>query len=509
MGTTFRPYQPYQPDQMLLLPQDLREWVPEGHLAHHVSDLVDALDLSPFYAPYEGDGRRNSPYDPQMIVKVLIYAYATGTFSSRKMARKLEEDIAFRMLAAGNFPQHRTLCEFRRRHLQDFQAVFAEVVRLARGVGLAGFGRVSVDGTKVRANASKRKAMSYGRMVKAERRLRAEIGALLKRAEAVDEAEDARYGEDARGDELPEELKRREDRLAAIEEAKARLEAEQRAMDDARGRKPGQARNPKGGKPYKREYGEPDEKAQSNFTDPESRIMKTSSEGFQQCYNAQTVVDGENQLVVATTVTDNASDQGQLVPMVDAVADAYSEMPQQVLADANYCNERDLKGLEARGHRRVCVAGPGGHGRRGPRSGQVSREGAHGREAGERHGPKTVRTPQVDGGGACRLDQGGDGISKIQLPGPEEGSGRVDPRVPGAQHQAAAHPSGGMRWRSLPRRRGPQCFRRAPQPPFAAARPSRSVSGPDPQPLVTRICQAAAGPLPILSRPLRFCGASS
>ena len=147
-----------------------------------------------------------------MMVKVLIYAYGTGTFSSRKMAGKLEEDIAFRMLAAGNFPQHRTLCEFRRRHLKDFQAVFAEVVCLARGMGLVGFGRVSVDGTKVRANASKRKAMSYGRMVKEERRLQAEIGALLKRAEAVDEAEDARYGEDARGDELPEELKRREDR---------------------------------------------------------------------------------------------------------------------------------------------------------------------------------------------------------------------------------------------------------------------------------------------------------
>ena len=192
MGTTFRPY---QPDQMLLLPQDLREWVPEGHLAHHVSDLVDALDLGAFYAPYKGDGRRNSPYDPRMMVKVLIYAYGTGTFSSRKMAGKLEEDIAFRMLAAGNFPQHRTLCEFRRRHLKDFQAVFAEVVCLARGMGLVGFGRVSVDGTKVRANASKRKAMSYGRMVKEERRLQAEIGALLKRAEAVDEAEDARYGE--------------------------------------------------------------------------------------------------------------------------------------------------------------------------------------------------------------------------------------------------------------------------------------------------------------------------
>ena len=345
MGTTFRPY---HPDQMLLLPQDLREWVAEGHLAHHVSDLVDALDLSAFYAPYEGDGRRNSPYDPRMMVKVLVYGYATGTFSSRKLARRLEEDVAFRMLAAGNFPRHRTLCEFRRRHLDDFGAVFAEVVRLARRMGLAGLGRVSVDGTKVRANASKRKAMSYGRMTREERRLRAEIAGLLEEAEAVDTVEDARYGEDVRGDELPEELKRREDRLAAIREAMARLEAEQRAADDARGRKPGQKRNPKGGQPYKRPHGEPEEKAQSNFTDPESRIMKTSSEGFQQCYNAQTVVEGENQLVVGAEVTDNASDQGQLVPMVDAAAETCGEMPEQVLADANYCNERDLKELEGR-----------------------------------------------------------------------------------------------------------------------------------------------------------------
>ena len=341
MGTTFRPY---QPDQMLLLPQDLREWVGEGHLAHHVSDLVDALDLSAFYAPYEGDGRRNSPYDPRMMVKVLVYGYATGTFSSRK----LEEDIAFRMLAAGNFPQHRTLCEFRRRHLQDFRAVFAEVVRLARTMGLAGLGWMSVDGTKVRANASKRKAMSYGRMAREERRLQAEIAGLLEEAEAVDAAEDARYGEEVRGDELPEELKRREDRLAAIREAKARLEAEQRARDDARGRKPGQKRNPKGGQPYKREYGEPDEKAQSNFTDPESRIMKTSSEGFQQSYNAQMAVEGENQLVVGTAVTDNASDQGQLIPMVDAVAETCGETPEQVLADAGYCNEPNLQALKER-----------------------------------------------------------------------------------------------------------------------------------------------------------------
>ena len=352
MGTTFRPY---DPDQILMLPPDLREWLPEGHLAHHVSDLVDAVDLSAFYAPYQGDGRRNSPYDPRMMVKVLIYAYATGTFSSRKMARRLEEDVALRMLAAGNFPKHRTLCEFRKRHLGDFRAVFAEVVVLACASGLAGLGRVSVDGTKVRANASKRKAMSYGRMVKEEPRLeaeikavKAEIEALVERAEAVDEEEDERFGEEARGDELPEELKRREDRLAAIRAAKARLEAEQRAADDARGREPGQKRNPKGGRDYKREYGEPDKKAQSNFTDPESRIMKTSSEGFQQSYNAQAVVEGENQLVVGAGVTDNASDQGQLIPMIDVAAEVCGEAPEQVLADTGYCNERDLEELEDR-----------------------------------------------------------------------------------------------------------------------------------------------------------------
>ena len=168
MSTTFRPY---APDQMLLLPADLRAWLPEGHLAHHVSDLVDGVDLTAFYAPYAGDGRRNAPYAPRMMVKVLLYAYATGVFSSRGIARKLEEDVAFRVLGAGNFPQHRTLCEFRRRHLSDFKELFVAVVRLARELGLARFGKLSIDGTKVRANASKRKAMSYGRIAKEERRL--------------------------------------------------------------------------------------------------------------------------------------------------------------------------------------------------------------------------------------------------------------------------------------------------------------------------------------------------
>ena len=215
-------------------------------MAHHVSDLVDGVDLTAFYAPYAGDGRRNAPDAPRMMVKVLLYAYATGVFSSRGIARKLEEDVAFRVLGAGNFPQHRTLCEFRRRHLSDFKELFVAVVRLAQALGLARVGKLSIDGTKVRANASKRKAMSDGRLAKEERRLRGEIEALLAAAGAADAAEDARVGADVRGDEWPAELRRREDRLAAIRAAQSRLEAQQRAADDARGRQPDQDRNPKG-----------------------------------------------------------------------------------------------------------------------------------------------------------------------------------------------------------------------------------------------------------------------
>ena len=346
MSTTFRRY---APEQSLLMPPDVRDWLPEGHLAHHISDLVDGLDLTAFYAPYEGDGRRNAPYDPRMLVKVLLYAYATGVFSSRGIAKKLEEDVAFRVLGAVNFPQHRTVCEFRRRHLADFKRLFVEVVALARELGLVRFGKLSVDGTKVRANASKRKAMSYGRMQKEERRLAGEIDALLRAADATDVSEDVRLGPEVRGDELPAELRRREDRLAAIRAAKARLEAAARAADDARGREPGQTRNPKGGRPYKRAYGEPDEKAQSNFTDPESGIMKTSNEGYQQCYNGQAAVDAEHQLVVATEVTANASDQGGVPRLLDEVRERFDVQPDAVLADAGYCNERDLTELETRG----------------------------------------------------------------------------------------------------------------------------------------------------------------
>ena len=346
MPTTFRAY---QPDQPLLLPPDLQEWVPPGHLAHHVSDVVDALDLTSFYAPYEGDGRGNAPYEPSMMVKVLIYAYATGTFSSRAVARKLEEDVAFRMLAAGNFPKHRTVCEFRRRHLAEFSELFVGVVQVAREMGLARFGKLSVDGTKVRANASKRKAMSYERMGKEAARLQAEIEALLTKAGMVDAEEDERWGKDFRGDELPEELQRREKRLAAIQAAKARLEAARLGLAVGplvRPPAPGIAVLPRLAPAL---IVAPALRAQSNFTDPESQIMKTSSEGFQQCYNAQMAVDGEHQIIVATQVGPQASDQGQLVGMLDEINETFGVEPAVVLADAGYCNEPDLLELEDRG----------------------------------------------------------------------------------------------------------------------------------------------------------------
>lgn len=345
MPTTFRPY---LPEQSLLLPPSPRDWLPEGHLAFFVSDTVDSLDLSAFYRPYEGDGRRNQPFDPSMMVKVLLYAYSTGTFSSRRIARKIEEDVAYRVLAAENFPAHRTICEFRQQHLSSFGELFVQVVRIARETGLVKLGALAVDGSKVKANASKHKAMSYGRMLQEEKRLREEIAELTRRAEAADAAEDAELGPNVRGDELPVELQRREQRLEKIREAKARLEARQAEEDRAKGRKDDDDRkSPRGGRRFQRDFGVPHEKAQDNFTDPESRIMKTSS-GFDQCYNGQIAVDEDSQLIVATSLTNNASDNAELLPLLDTVKTDLKASPKEVLADAGYRSEATFQALEKR-----------------------------------------------------------------------------------------------------------------------------------------------------------------
>jgi transposase len=340
-------YRPYFPDQGLLLPSSLSEWLPEDHLAYFISDAVDAMDLEAFHARYEGDGRRRQPFDPRMMVKVLIYGYASGVFSSRKIARKLSEDVAFRVLSANNFPAHRTIREFRQLHLQEFSALFVQVVKLAREAGLVKLGRLGIDGTKIKANASKHKAMSYARMQDEEERLKREIAGLLKQAEAQDQAEEERRGSHDDDGDLPAELKRRADRLKVIEEAKARLEERQRQADKADARivdQSGQTRA-MGGRRVQRAYGLPEADAQENFTDPDSRIMPTSG-SFEQCYNAQAAVDEGSQLIVAADLSNISSDYASLVPMVLQTQCNTGLDPKMILADTGYASETGLRSLE-------------------------------------------------------------------------------------------------------------------------------------------------------------------
>ena len=322
-------YRPYVPEQDLLLPPSLRDWLPEDHLVYFVSDVIDQLDLSAITKGYEDEERGYPPYHPVMLTKVLVYAYCVGVFSSRRIQRRLVEDVGFRVLAAGNEPGFRTIADFRKTHLPALAGFFEQVLRLAREVGAPRVGRVAVDGSKVKANASKHKAMSYDRMRDKQRQLRDEVKQLLAQAEAADAAEDAEYGADRRGDELPAELQRRESRLKRIREAKRVLEA--RAQDEATatGQPPDSAK--------------PDPKAQYNFTDPESRIMK-GPDGFVQAYNVQVAVD-ELQLIVGQSVTQETNDKKQLMPMITIIAQQSGDTPTQVLADAGYCSDANLTAI--------------------------------------------------------------------------------------------------------------------------------------------------------------------
>ena len=337
-------YRPYEPDQVMLLPAAPQDWLPAGHLAYFIHDSVDAMDLRAFYARYEGGGSRNQPFHPAMMVKVLLYAYASGVFSSRKIERRLHEDLAFRMLAAGNFPRHRTICDFRALHLRELSELFVQVVKLAREMGLVKLGTVAIDGTKLKANASRHKAMSYERMKQAEIQLKAQIDALLARAMATDKAE-----ADEPQLDLPAEIERREVRLAAIREARERLEQRQREADLERGRSQDDDRRPRGpdGQPrggrYKREFGVPEDKAQENFTDPDSRIMKRAGGGFDPAYNAQAAVDDAAHIIVAAELDNVAPDANWLLPMIQAVKDNLGELPALGLADAGYRSEDNLR----------------------------------------------------------------------------------------------------------------------------------------------------------------------
>ena len=272
-------FREYVPEQLLLLPPDMREWLPEDHLAYFIMDVVDTLDLSAIYGGYDGRRGGQPPYDPRMMVGLVLYSYCVGVPSSRKIEKNTYESVPFRVIAADQHPDHDTIASFRRRHLEGLTELFVQVLQLCGKAGLVKLGHVSLDGTKVRANASKHKAMSYGRMEEKERELQAEVDRLLGEAAAVDAEEDARYGKDKRGDELPEELRRKGSRLKKIGEARRALEEEAKAKAEARReelRQQEEAREKEGkkrkGKKPKEPLEKPEPKAQRNFTDPDSRI---------------------------------------------------------------------------------------------------------------------------------------------------------------------------------------------------------------------------------------------
>jgi transposase len=350
-----RRFREYDLDQGLLLPPSLEDWLPDGHLAFFISDVVDGLDVSRMLADYESpDGKGAPPYHPRMLLKVLIYGYATGSFSSRKLAAKCIDDVGFRYLAAQQMPDFRTFIKFRSRHLEFFRDVFVQVVEFARESGLVKMGHLSIDGTKVKANASKHKAMSYGHMLAQERKLKDEIEGLLQRAQALDEREDEEYGDDD-GHSLPKELRRREDRLRVIREAKQRIEerAQVRAEEEEQRReKEAEERKSRGEKPKRyRKVPErkPKAKEQENFTDRDSRIMRDgATKGYVQGYNAQVGVDSAHQIIVAAEVGNNAADVGRLLPVLDAAAQNTGEWPGVLSADSGYKSEENFAGLAER-----------------------------------------------------------------------------------------------------------------------------------------------------------------
>jgi transposase len=348
-GKTFRAF---DPGQVLLLPPSLDDWLPSDHLARFIADLVDEhLDLSPFYAAYD-QRRGGPPYDPRLMVRILLYGYTTGVRSSRKLEAACTDVVAFRWLAAGSAPDFRAIGRFRKKHLSALGNLFLAALSLCQAAGMVSLGVVALDGTKVRANASRRKAMSYARLTAKEKILAAEVSAMLADAGRIDDAEDAEYGKDRRGDELPEDLRRKESRLAAIRKAKEALEAEATARAEAAAEAKTRAAGADEGQVAERVAAAgaaavPAPKAQRNFTDPESRIMKTADGSFHQCYNAQAVVDADHQVIVATDLTDVGNDVAALVPMVEQTIANTGTAPRQVLADAGYTSAANCDAAES------------------------------------------------------------------------------------------------------------------------------------------------------------------
>lgn len=346
-GPVDKTFRPFVPGQAWLVPPSLDDWLPQEHIARFIADLVDEhLDLSAFYADYR-EGRGAPPFDPRSMVRVLLLGYTTGIRSSRKLEAACSDIVAFRWLTGGQVPAYRAIAKFRKRHLSALGHLFVQALELCQAAGMVSLGRVALDGTKVRANASKRKAMSYARMTEKQKVLAAEVSALLLEAEQVDKDEDAQYGKDNSGQGLQGELARRETRLAKIAAAKAALEAEAAERASAEAAERARAAGKDDDTVAERaaaaaEQAVPKPTAQRNFTDPESRIMKTADGSFAQCFNAAAVVDEAHQVIVATDLNNCAADSQTLIPMTEQVTANTGRAPKQLLADAGYCSEANL-----------------------------------------------------------------------------------------------------------------------------------------------------------------------
>jgi transposase len=371
MGGMSKRYRAWDVDQPLLLPASVQELVPAGHVAHFVRNLVrDSLDLSAILDEYQ-ELRGYPPYHPAMMTALLLYAYCQGVYSSRRIAQACEQRVDFMAVTARQQPDFRTISDFRRRHLPALGALFGQVLALCEQAGLVKLGHVALDGTKLQANASKHKAMSYGRMKQREAELAAEVQQWLEQAAATDAAEDEALGVERRGDELPEWVTNKQKRLAKMREAMAALEAEAAASAESEKPKPPPDDGPGASPPSEPPADEgsdsppaatPPDKAQRNFTDPESRIMKTA-DGFEQAYNAQAAVDADSQVIVATGLTNAGNDKEQVVPMAEAIAQNTGRVPKELSADSGYCSESNLAELVQRGIRGYVATGRQKHGK--------------------------------------------------------------------------------------------------------------------------------------------------
>ncbi len=352
MGKTYRPW---NPNQQYLLPPSVQDWLPENDLVYFILDTVNELDISAITEKYEQDKRGFPPFHPRMMVALLLYSYCRGIFSSRKIMHACQERISFKVIVGDDIPNFRTISDFRKLHLKELQLLFVQVLQLCQESGLVKLGHIALDGTKIKANASRHKAMSYGRMLKEEKRLTEEIKQLLEKAQAVDQQEDDKYGFDRRGDELPEELARRESRLKRIQKAKEALEAKARsaAQQARKQREQEDSENddkPKSGRKRKTVSDVPADNKQYNFTDPESSIMKANNKGWDQCGNAQAAVDSKKQVIVACDVTSESNDKQQFEPMLEQTQEnvGKDKKIKSASADSGYYSESNVKFAEAK-----------------------------------------------------------------------------------------------------------------------------------------------------------------